>query len=238
VKALSIFACAIIASSARATTVVLVSPSCSSSPHVVIAMTQSGKTMAGVHLDLYREIENGEKPYWTGGSDADGLAKLPELPGGRYRVFADAGKEGAGMSLLVSGEGQKTVRCEMSLLPLAVPETFATLAAGAPQIRLSEFRGVVQDETGAVIPRLKIEVRSKKFLDKGAVAEAQSDQMGQFILHREDGSYLAIFNFPGFRRRVVSFDVGTGGPRGLRLTMIVEGSSTSDPPLEEWSPAD
>jgi hypothetical protein len=95
------------------------------------------------------------------------MAMLPELPLGNYRVFADSGQEGAGMFLLVSGKDQKTVRCEMVLMPLAVPETFATLVVGAPQIRLSEFRGVVQDENRAVIPRLEVEVWPKRFLDRG-----------------------------------------------------------------------
>jgi hypothetical protein len=65
-KTLSIFACAIIASSAAATTIVVGSPSCASSPHVLIAMTQSGKSVGSVHLDGYREIESGDRPYWTG----------------------------------------------------------------------------------------------------------------------------------------------------------------------------
>jgi hypothetical protein len=236
VKSLAIFACISVAAGiAGATTVVVVTPSCTSSPHIVIGVKRQTKAANDVRLDIYQKIKNGEAFYWTGFTDVNGEVNPPDLPPGKYRVFADAGKEAGGMILLVDYD-QAATKCEMKLGPLAVPETLDAMAAAAPSIHLSKFEGIVQDELGAVIPRLNVEVRKKENPDEGPVAEVQSSQIGRFNLNLENGSYVAVFSLRGFRQRVLAFDIGNDGWPGVRVTMAVGGGMTHDPPPEEWNP--
>lgn len=50
----------------------------------------------------------------------------------------------------------------------------------------------------------------------------------------EPGSYLAVFDYQGFRERRIGFDIDAKGWQGLRLIMEVGGLQTADPPPEEW----
>ena len=100
---------------------------------------------------------------------------------------------------------------------------------------MSEFRGVVQDDFGAVIPRTKIRILRKKSPDDGDLASTQSDERGQFLLPLREGTYLAVFEFAGFKRQVVGITVAKNGWEAFLLTMAIYGSATNAPP-EKWNP--
>ena len=236
-RALAIFALGVIATgNAGANTVVVVSVQrCSSSLRPVIAVTERDRGVRGVHLDIYREIDHGERPAWGGLTDKRGVAKPPELAPGTYRVVADSGKLDATMFLTVSGDNGNAATCEITLTPPDGPRTRDSLAQQAPSIKLREFRGVVQDELGAVIQHAKIRVL-RKSSDSEDLAKIQSDEKGQFSLHLDSGTYLAVFQVSGFKKRVVGFSVVKDGWDAFRLTMEVAGMATTAPP-EKWEPA-
>jgi hypothetical protein len=236
VNRLVIVALGIATGSAAANTVVKVTVQvCSPSPNVAIAVTQLGKSVPGAKLDIYREIENGERPSWTGVTDKHGVAKPPELRPGKYRVVADSGRLEATMFLTVTDDAAPQARCEIKLTPPDASQTFSALARQAVSIRVREFRGVVQDDFGAVIPHTKIRVLRKKSPDDGDLASTQSDERGQFLLPLREGTYLAVFEFAGFKRQVVGITVAKNGWEAFLLTMAIYGSATNAPP-EKWNP--
>ncbi|MGB8986345.1 MAG: carboxypeptidase-like regulatory domain-containing protein, partial [Candidatus Sulfotelmatobacter sp.] len=98
-----------------------------------------------------------------------------------------------------------------------------------------EFRGVVQNESGAVIPHAKIRVL-RKSSDKEDLAKIQSDEKGQFSLRLDRGTYLAVFQIPGFKNQVLGLKVANDGWDAFRLTMEIVGTATNVPP-EMWEPA-
>jgi len=116
-------------------------------------------------------------------------------------------------------------------------EMLETLARDAPNVRLKEFRGVVQDASDAVIPGLKIEVLRKAALEKGDLAQTLSNEKGQFTLPLDRGEYLAVFTYQGFKTRAVAFKLANEGWQGIRIAMTVGGSPSSPiAPPQEWNP--
>jgi hypothetical protein len=234
VRNLTIFALAMLATgSAAANTVVPVSiQRCLSSPNAVIAVTENSRDVRGAHLDIYREIEHGERPAWGGLADKHGVARPPELAPGTYRVVADSGKLDATMFLTVSSDSSSADMCEIKLTTPDAAGTLDSIEEQTASIRVREFQGVVQDDSGAVIQHAKIRVL-RKSSDKEDLAKIQSDEKGQFFLHLGRGTYLAVFQVRGFKMQVVGFKVVKDGWDAVRLTMEVAGTATNVPP-EKW----
>jgi hypothetical protein len=235
VRLLAIFALGITATgSAAANTYVVVPQWCSSSPNPVIAVTQRDRGLRGAHLDIYREIEHGERPSWAGLTDKHGVAKPPELPPGKYRVVADFGKRDATMFLTVSSGGGNAARCEIKLTPPDAPDPFGSLSEQTASIRVREFRGVVEDPIGARIPNTKIRVL-RKSSDKEDLADIRTDGSGQFSLHLDRGTYLAVFSIPSFKTQVVSLKVSEDGWDAVKLTMEFGAATYAPPEKWDWS---
>jgi hypothetical protein len=237
VRSLAIFALGILATgSAAANTMVVESVQrCSSLPNGIIAVTEMDRGVRGVHLDIYREIEHGERPAWGGLTDKHGVVKPPELAPGTYRIVADFGKLDATMFMTVGSDGGNAARCEIKLAPPDTSKAVDLPLEPTSEIRVQEFRGVVQDESGAVIQHAKIRVL-RKSSDKEDLAKTQSDERGQFSLHLDGGTYLAVFQVPGFKMQVVGFSVVKDGWDAVRLTMEIAGRATNIPP-EKWESA-
>ncbi len=221
--------------SAAADTVVVVSVQrCSSPPHALIKVTELGKGIRSAHLDVYHEIEHGERPAWAGLSDKHGVATLPELEPGDYRVVADYGKLNATMFLTVSGDGGGAARCEIKLTPPDAPRTPDSLPEQTASIRVRQFRGVIEDTAGGVIRRATIRVL-RKSSDKQDLAKIQSDEKGRFSLHLKPGPYLAAFEVPGFTMQVVSFMVSKDGWDAVKLIMEFRPAAYVPPEKWDWS---
>ena len=138
------------------------------------------------------------------------------------------------MRLLVGEYKGKGVTCELKLPPLTGGEPPATMPDEPARIRLIEFRGAVEDEKKALIPHVIIRVLRVGSQDHESAAEFLSDENGQFALRLDNGSYVAIFDYQGFRERILAFHLGNDGWQGVELAMIVDGSSVHDPPASEW----
>jgi hypothetical protein len=234
VRGLTIFLLGIATCSAGANTVVKVSVQrCSSRVGAVIRVTQSGKAIRGAHLDLYHEIEHGERAAWAGDTNRHGIAKPPALEVGDYRVVADFGKLDATMLLTVSNNGGIRSECNVELTPPETTKILDSFPEQTSSIRVREFRGIVEDELGAVIPHATQILRKPS--DEHEVARIHSDERGQFSLPLGHGTYIAVFKVPGFKTQVVGLKVSNDGWDAVRLTMEVAGTATNVPP-ERWEP--
>jgi hypothetical protein len=243
--------CLVIIASASATAEVVVEEVafCASSRYPIISATESGHSVEGARIDIYREIEHGERLAWTGTTDQQGVARSSELEIGSYHVLAYSRKLSAEMRLGISNKSEGPVTCELKFVPPINEEQrqisaeqqqkdrLAALIKNAPSIQLKEFRGLVQDRGNAIIQGLKIEVLRKGDLAKGNVAEALSNQKGQFELPLDRGDYVAIFTYRGFQTRAIVVEIGSEGWSGVRIAMSVGASpSPANAPPQEWDP--
>jgi hypothetical protein len=222
VKTALILATAVFAISyAPATTMVVVPLYRPSSPNIDLAVTQGSKYLKGVRVDLYRETENGETQFWTALSNESGLVSPPELPDGKYRIFAASEKREAILYLEVSRDRQQGNRFALDLVR---PDRLDAAAETPIAARLQDFDGVVQDENQAVISKVEIEVLRKGSIDEDDVARIESRDRGQFSVHLETGTYIAVFRRPGFANVVLPFEIQGKGWKGLKLTMQIANS--------------
>ena len=222
------------------TVVVGNSASCVSPPSVVISVTQLEKGIAHARVDVYEKVGQGEHPAWSGSTGDNGVVQI-RLQSGEYRVFIDAGKDTGTVALNVTNNDAKTAVCELKFAPprRSATEVLSDLATRAPNVSLREFRGIVTDESGAVIAGCRIKIYRKGAFDKivGAPESFGIDkerEVGQFQFSLAEGEYVAFFDKAGFRERAIPFDIDDAGWDGLKVTMIVGGDSTPNPPPSIW----
>lgn len=221
---------------ASANTVVVVSVQrCSSLPHTIIEVTRLGKRVSSAHLDVYREIEHGEQPTWAGTTDKKGVATPPGFEPGEYRIVADVGALSSTMLLHVAASSETSGKCEIKLDPPDAPKIANPLPEPTASIQMREFAGVVQDESGAVIPRAIIRIL-RKSSDKQDVASTLSDKTGRFTMNLGTGKYLAVVQVQGFRTQVVSLRIAKDGWHAVQLTMEAANGQRSTAPQKLDSP--
>ena len=193
--------------------------SCSSSPKVVINMTQLPLNASDLYVDIYRMTQRGgEIFYRSGKADAGGVAAFSDLPDGRYRVFADNGKQGAEIRLLVSKGGSKAP-CEMKF---SVPENLYYL----PQktVVTKDLRGVVRSSTGVAIPKAKVTLRRDGDHNPDSITLTETDHEGRFALPKlAEGWYWATFEPPKefcqFCRISIQVKVAADGWTDMKLSL-------------------
>lgn len=103
-----------------------------------------------------------------------------------------------------------------TLVPQAVRRAFRQTSV----IPVTDLRGVVQDESGAVIPRVEIELyRSGEKPE--VLSKARTDDIGNFAINASGGSYVMKFSMPGFMNAYIPVEIKQGGWAGMKLTMQV-----------------
>ncbi len=229
--------CLLFSHSLFGNTVVIGEASASSdSPNVCIQM-KSDRDVKGVDLAIYQRIEHGEHLFWSGATDLTGKACPPALPNGRYRLFASTAKLDATLNLTVTKAEAKIVPLTMELINHDQPSAEALMRNSLDQaplkVWLKTFRGVVQDRTGALIPKAKVGVWRRELLGDKPAFETQSDERGRFDLPLAGGRYVAVIQRPGFRDCVFGFEVGDRGWNAVSLTMTLVGTIQLDSDFAE-----
>jgi hypothetical protein len=74
-------------------------------------------------------------------------------------------------------------------------------------LRTREIRGVVLDQSGAVIPGASIDVIRKGGKANEPIAGLQSDPSGRFLIPVSDGDYFVVISSPGFAPRALQITV-------------------------------
>jgi hypothetical protein len=95
-------------------------------------------------------------------------------------------------------------------------------AAGAIQ----RFRGVVQDQTGAVIPGASIDIVVKGTQGRKHSALLRADYRGSFSADLPNGDYVAVISSPGFRVRALPFTISAAATTSDLKIVLVVGSVT------------
>lgn len=197
--------------------------------HQQIRLTtlRDGKPENGIKVSIFKyDLGNGEEtaPRFVLTSDRYGQVFTPLLAPGHYHLLATSEKRlRADLYLDVSAR-EHANKFSMDLVPDPVPTREDLIAkaedsVGAEQVK--EFRGVVYDPAGAVIPRVSIEIVRRGTQGKDHVGQVKSGDDGEFTSTLPNGSYLAIFSSPGFQIRYVGFDMTGEGTSGLRITLKI-----------------
>jgi Carboxypeptidase regulatory-like domain len=196
-----------------------------SSRHVRVAVVLNGKPVKGVKVDFCRTAPEGQACFsvLTG---RDGTATLRALTLGDYQVFAvTADRLVADLYLHVSNKRRVTsFSLDLTKSFRAAQEAIAAAEKLPVREHVCEFRGTLQDPSGAPIPRADVEVVRKGFEGKD-VLWLKSDAEGRFSTQLADGVYVAIFYSQGFRTEIVPFEITAQGEKEMLVKLRV-GSTT------------
>ncbi len=182
-----------------------------SSDRIRITALLNGNPQKNVELDLFATTG---VPRFSLSTKDDGVAELPQLPPGKYRVFAGAlDKLRAALFLEVTmSAGGETSSFSMNLTvgsdqPQATQSMLAISEKNLCEEKFREFKGLLLDPQGSRVSGAKIEVFQFGFLERGPVVEIKAASDGSFSASLADGRYLAIFTMPGFRTELLVFEV-------------------------------
>jgi hypothetical protein len=194
---------------------------CNASSHIVVEVTYHGSDLPDAPVEIYREVEHGERLAWRGKTNKDGQAKPSALQRGNYRVFIDAGRESGAIGLGVDKTDDSVTTCRLNFL--APPPVVVLRDVESPSVvELKSVRGVITDRTGAVVGNAQVilQLQSKDgILD---VVSLQTNPNGDFNFgEHPPGNYRILVEAKGFCRAAVSVSVSTQGWEGMKVALPV-----------------
>jgi len=200
---------------------------------VYLAVVLNGRPQKRVKVEFYRyEVGRGQehKPRLSRATDDDGWVKVNNLAPGHYYIVASSDKNlHAYLYVDVFAHVGKTPSAfSMELQPSPYPTREQLLANAEKKTtldRVTQFRGVVHDPSGAEIPRVLIEVVRKGTERKDRVARLKSGKTGRFSAQLSAGVYVAIFTASGFRTQLIPFELAKDGLEQLNVTLQIAPSS-------------
>ena len=195
------------------------------SPEVTILASAEGKPAARAAVEVFI---HGNETLFFHVTDDRGVLKLPRLkPGDYFVVVTSADNLFSKMILLHVTDDPKGAAgvFAMDLKPTQLPSASPALAAAAKapvSERVREFKGVVEDATGAPVPNVLIEVFPKYAKEEAAPVGLRSDNTGHFSSSLPSGTYTAIIRAPGFRPWFLIVEISKAGEaKELRATLQV-----------------
>ncbi len=207
--------------SACSTVVVLnVQPS---SQHVRITALQNEAPLRDAKIAVFTMDEQLRLSVST---NDHGVAVLPPLSPGRYRIAATAtGGLGADLILDVSKRsGHKTSSFSMNLAvkpppPSTLEDLLAAAEKGPVDRDAQAFAGVVLDPVGGVISHAQIAVYQHESTGKAQPVKLTADEKGRFSTPLGPATYTAVFQSSGFRTKFFNFTIS---PEGSAEELLVE----------------
>jgi hypothetical protein len=116
-----------------------------SSTKIKVVVMRAGQPLKGARVTFHLEIEHGERDVWTGVTGLDGSVSPPDLPEGKYRIFADGGKRTGGLFIEAKKSNSPSSGFEIGIA--ADDETYV-LQWVPESASKRQLRGTIQDEMG------------------------------------------------------------------------------------------
>jgi carboxypeptidase family protein len=196
-----------------------------SSTDVTIVASADGKPAARAAVEV---LVHGNETLFFLVADDRGVVKLPRLKPGDYSVVATSGDNLQSQMILlhVSDDANGAASAFlMDLKPQTLPSAAPAIASAAKapvSERVREFKGVVQDPTGAAVSRALIEVFPKDSKNNSTPVGLRTDKNGHFSSSLPGGTYTAIIRSPGFRPWFLVFEITKEGEtKELHATLQV-----------------
>lgn len=207
-----------------------------------IAVTLNGKPVSGAVISVRAGFFPEEDPRSFISTRDDGIASVPKLAAGNYRVDVSFG----GIRSAVFDDPVTTVlyvhvvpKLDVSTIPIdfwkPTQELWRSNNAFDQQLkgvnwhghdRIQSLRATIVDSTGAKVPSAKVwVVRMTPQATWEVVSLGASDVSGQFSAQLRDGRYVAICSSAGFRTAIVPFEVTKDGSGELRVALQIASAS-------------
>ncbi|MGC1618407.1 MAG: carboxypeptidase regulatory-like domain-containing protein [Candidatus Acidiferrum sp.] len=192
----------------------------------LITVLKDGAPQQGATLAVF--TNNGkEKLIVT--TDSHGIAKLPHLHPGIYRIDASTSPTLRGaLCLKIAAAHQKTssaftIGLRVQPPPLPTFEEMVAAAQASPvSVSGRNFSGTVFDPSGTGIPRVSISIFKQSSGPAGHPRKIRSDEHGRFSASPSPGRYTAVFAAPGFAVQFLTIEIARGAiqnPVTVKLTL-------------------
>jgi hypothetical protein len=203
-----------------------------------IAVTLNGKPLSGAVISVRAGFFPEEDPPSFISTRDDGMASVPKLAPGNYRVDVSF----SGIRSAIFDEPVATVFYVHAVPTLDVSTVPIDLGKPAQDIwrsdgafdrqlkeidwhgrdRIQSFRATIMDPVGAKVPFAKVwAVRMTRHASWEVVSLGASDGSGQFSAQLRDGQYVAICSLTEFRTAIVPFEVAKDGSGELRIALQI-----------------
>jgi Carboxypeptidase regulatory-like domain len=194
---------------------------CNASSHIVVEVTYHGSKLPSAPVDVYREVEHGERLVWRGRTDKDGQANPPALGQGNYRIFIDAGRESGAIGLGVDKTDDSVTTCRLNFV--APPPVLVLRDVESPSVvELKSLRGVITDRTGAVVGNTQVVLQQQSRDGNLDVASLQTNSNGDFDFgEHTPGNYRILVVAKGFCHAAINISVSPQGWEGMKVALPV-----------------
>ena len=228
ISAISIFVlCLFLAFPIPASCSVQVKPFLRTSERPQVTVSFRGTPQPGARIEVYklnRYPQKDEKLGFRLTTDVRGLASLPKLAPGQYRVDALANPDLKASLYLefIPEDPNQTDHVSMELLsnpPYTREPILAAAEKSSISNQFSEFRGVVRDQAGGLIPAVSIDVVQLRRVGRPTI-RLNSDSQGRFSANLIDGDYVAFFSLSGFKEFIIPLTISKSRSRFQRQKAI------------------
>jgi hypothetical protein len=199
------------------------------SREVRILAVQDGKPLVGASLSVFFGAE--DKASLLLATDQRGLAVVSRLRPGRYHIVALSPDRLDTAVLYMEVPEKAAAQTSSFLIDLTASDLGPPITLAAPAVNtapindyIRQFKGVVSDVTGAVIPKAQVQVYRRGEEVKEPVAKLRADVSGRFSAQLAPGAYVAFLESPGFKTRIVGFEIGPQlQAKDLQIQLVVGG---------------
>jgi hypothetical protein len=150
-------------------------------------------------------------------TDSRGMAKLPHLRPGIYRIAASTSPTlRADLCLQIAAAHQQNPSAftiELRVQPPPLPtfeESLAAAEVSPVSVSSRTFSGTVLDRSGTGIPRVFISIYKQSSGVAARPHKIRSDEHGRFSVTPSRGRYTAVFSAPGFAAQFLTFEIARG----------------------------
>jgi hypothetical protein len=202
---------------------------CDASPNIVIVVTHDGAPLRNAPVDIYHKLDHGERLAWRGITSKDGQGRPSALEEGSYRVFVDAGKQVGTIKPAVTRADATVTTCELNVATVVYTSPPEPVAESSSVVELRALRGVISDDTGAVVQRAKVTLQQKNGTQVQDIGSMATDERGAFDFgDRAAGDYLVRVEAKGFCHSAAKIRLSKAGWSGMRVELPVLGVCRGD----------
>jgi hypothetical protein len=208
-----------------------------SSQKPLITVLKDGAPQQSATLTVFA---NNGKQRLTLTTDSRGMAKLPHLHSGIYRIAASTSPTlRVDLYLQIAAVHQQKpseFTMELRVQPPPPPTFEGKLEAAEKtpiEVFTRAFSGTVRDPSGAFISRASIAVYRHRAGNTAHPLKTMTDHQGRFYSDLAGGSYTAVIQSPGFETRILTFEISSDAAQKELNVKLDVGAITEDVPIAE-----
>jgi len=180
-----------------------------SSGNVRVTAFLEGRPRAGATVEVFLTDKEHVASLRT---DIRGVAVLPQHKPGFYSILAASGEDfHADLYLQVTENPKEAASAfPMELLPFTFHDTQSALRTAETMPvneKLQEFKGVVEDQSGAVVPKASIWTIRRGDATNEKLTRIKADESRHFSSSLPGRIYVVLLQAQGFRKEILVFEI-------------------------------